>query len=160
MSSTRTTSISIRVGLPVQEAGPPLWLALSSNENSNADDEIHNSGDYEYDSDDDDDDDENIEPYGSRSLQWTKRYRRLIPYEEARRRVLKFGHRSKDDWDDCVSNGWQGQYVPARPDEMYAKEWVSWEEFLSIMRTYEETRDIVRNVLCLRSMDEYHIFVQ
>jgi hypothetical protein len=72
-----------------------------------------------------DDDDDDIKPYGNRSLAWTKRYRKLLPYEEARKRVLSFGHRSKEDWDECVENGWQGAYVPARPDEMYAKEWES-----------------------------------
>ena len=81
--------------------------------------------DDDEDSDDDEDDDDDIKPYGNRSLAWTKRYRKLLPYEEARKRVLSFGHRSKEDWDECVENGWQGAYVPARPDEMYAKEWES-----------------------------------
>jgi len=127
---------------------------------TNSDNNYYDNEEDDYNDDDDDDDDSTVQPYGNRSLQWTQRYRKLIPYEEARRRVLKFGHRSKEDWDECVMNGWQGQYVPARPDEMYATEWVSWEEFLGIMRTYEEAQQLVTQVLKIQSMDEYHIFVQ
>ena len=67
---------------------------------------------------DEQDEDDTIEPYLNRSLAWTLRYRKLNPYEKVRRRVLNFGNRSKEDWDECVANGWQGQYVPARPDLM------------------------------------------
>lgn len=64
-----------------------------------------------------------IKPYRNRSLAWTLRYRRLNPYERARARVISFGHRSKEDWDEAVSSGQLGQYVPNYPDEMYAPEW-------------------------------------
>jgi hypothetical protein len=110
--------------------------------------------------DDDDDEDGDIQPYGSRSLAWTKRYRKLIPYEKCRQRVIRFGHRNKADWDEAVSSGLLGAYVPARPDEMYAPEWVSWEEWLGLMRSYEETRHLAVNVLGLGSLDEYIIFVR
>lgn len=111
------------------------------------------------DDSDDDDEEDNIKPYGNRSLAWTKRYRKMIPYEAARKRVLKFGHRSKEDWDECVANGWQGQYVPARPDEMYEPEWVSWDEFLGLMRPYDEARHIAVNVLGLKDIDQYVLFI-
>ena len=67
--------------------------------------------DDENDDDDDDDDEEedNIKPYGNRSLAWTKRYRRLNPYDKCRARVLRFGHRSKEDWDEAASSGQLGQ---------------------------------------------------
>mmetsp|Transcript_26177 Transcript_26177/g.77456 ORF Transcript_26177/g.77456 Transcript_26177/m.77456 type:complete len:207 (-) Transcript_26177:50-670(-) len=118
-----------------------------------------NDTDEEF-SEDEDDEEEEIKPYGNRSLAWTKRYRRLNPYEKVRRRVLKFGHRSKADWDECVASGLQGQYVPARPDEMFASEWTSWEEFLGLMRPYEETRNLAVNVLGLKSFDTYILFVR
>mmetsp|Transcript_49101 Transcript_49101/g.72954 ORF Transcript_49101/g.72954 Transcript_49101/m.72954 type:complete len:237 (+) Transcript_49101:35-745(+) len=108
----------------------------------------------------DDDDDVEIKPYGNRSLAWTKRYRRLNPYEKVRKRVIQFGHRSKEDWDECIASGQQGAYVPTRPDEMYAPEWVSWDEFLGLMRSFEETRHIAVNVLGLRSFDSYILFVR
>ena len=73
---------------------------------------------FDWDDDDEQDDDDIIQPYLNRSLAWTLRYRKLNPYEKVRRRVLSFGHRCKEDWDECVANGWQGQYVPARPDLM------------------------------------------
>ncbi|KAL3817573.1 hypothetical protein ACHAXA_010592 [Cyclostephanos tholiformis] len=94
------------------------------------------------------------------SLAWTLRYRRLNPYERARSRVISFGHRSKDDWDDAVSSGQLGQYVPSHPDEMYAIEWVSWDEWLGLMRTYDETRYMATNVLGLKCLGEYTSFVE
>lgn len=109
---------------------------------------------------DEDDDDDDIKPYGNRSLAWTKRYRKLNPYEKCRARVLRFGHRSKEDWDEAASSGQLGQYVPNRPDEMYALEWVSWDEFLGLMRSYEDTRHIAVNVLGLKTLDQYIIFVR
>ena len=50
--------------------------------------------------------------------------------------------------------------VPNRPDEMYAPEWVSWEEFLGLMRSYDETRHLAVNVLGLKSFDDYILFVR
>jgi hypothetical protein len=109
----------------------------------------------------DDDDDVAIKPYGNRSLAWTKRYRRLNPYETVRDRVIRhFGHRSKSDWDECVANGWQGQYVPSRPQEMYAPEWTGWDDFLGVMRNYTDCRHVAVHVLGLCSLDEYIIFVR
>jgi len=74
--------------------------------------------------DDDDDDETKIKPYRNRSLAWTKRYRTLNPYEKVRARVINnFGHRCKEDWDEAMSSGLLGQYVPNYPEEMYAPEW-------------------------------------
>ena len=50
--------------------------------------------------------------------------------------------------------------VPNRPDEMYAPEWVSWEEFLGLMRSYEDTRNLAVNVLGLKTYDNYILFVR
>ena len=80
-----------------------------------ADDSDDNGNDrgknaYNDDGEDDDDDEaEIIKPYGNRSLAWTKRYRRLNPYEKCRARVLRFGHRSKEDWDEAAASGQLGQ---------------------------------------------------
>lgn len=120
-----------------------------------------NNDHHDDDIDDEDDDDNTIKPYGNRSLAWTKRYRRLNPYEKVRDRVIRnFGHRSKQDWDECVANGWHGQYVPSRPHEMYQPEWTSWDDFLGIMRDYQDCRHLAVHVLGLRSLDEYIIFVR
>ncbi|KAL7514377.1 hypothetical protein ACHAXN_011558 [Cyclotella atomus] len=101
-----------------------------------------------------------IKPYRNRSLAWTLRYRRLNPYERARARVISFGHRSKEDWDEAVSSGQLGQYVPNYPDEMYAPEWDSWDEWLGLMRSYNETKEIATKVLKLNSLDDYLNFVR
>ena len=107
-----------------------------------------------------DDDELAIKPYRNRSLSWTLRYRTLNPYEKVRARVISFGHRSKDDWDEAVSSGQLGQYVPSYPDEMYAPEWVSWDEWLGLMRSYEDTKNLATNILGLKSLDDYLLFVK
>lgn len=94
--------------------------------------------------------------YGNRSLSWTNRYRKLLPYEYARNLVMSLGLRSREEWEEQI----KGPYVPNRPDEMYADDWVSWDEFLGIMRSYDETQYIVQQVLHLGSMDEYTVFVE
>jgi hypothetical protein len=127
-----------------------------------------NGSDPRDDDDDDDDDDEDDDddsasillPYRNRSLGWTKRYRKLNSYEQCRQRVLQFGHRSKQDWDEAMESGQLGSYVPSHPDEMYAPEWVSWEEWLGLMRSYEDTRNLAVHVLRLKSLDDYIIFVR
>jgi hypothetical protein len=114
----------------------------------------------DYDDDDDDDDEPKVRPYRNRSLAWTLRYRRLNPYENARARVISFGMRSKDDWDEAMSSGQLGQYVPSYPDEMYAPEWVSWDEWLGLMRDYNETRNLATNILGLKCLNDYLVFVK
>lgn len=140
--------------------GMPFIVRLSGSASSNEEEELEECDDDYEDDDDDYDDDVPIKPYGNRSMAWTRRYRRLNPYEKVRNRVLTFGHRHKEDWDDCVASGLQGAYVPQRPDEMYADQWVSWDEFLGVMRSYEDTRQLAVNVLGLKSLDEYIIFVR
>lgn len=108
----------------------------------------------------DDDDEQTVKPYRNRSLAWTNRYRKLNPYEKVRARVIHFGHRSKDDWDDAASSGQLGQYVPTYPDEMYAPEWVSWDEWLGLMRSYDDTKNLATNILGLKSLDDYLLFAK
>jgi hypothetical protein len=110
---------------------------------------------------DEDDDEEAPKAYGNRSLKWTERYRRVLPYERARLIAMSLGLRGKEDWDDHLEDGivFRGPYLPTRPNEMYADDWVSWDEFLGVMRGYDDARRIVRDVLHLRNMDEYRAFV-
>lgn len=123
--------------------------------------QLKNNVDAAAEDDDNDDDHEpTIKPYRNRSLAWTQRYRKLNPYEKARARVISFGHRSKDDWDEAASSGQLGQYVPTYPDEMYAPEWVGWDEWLGLMRGYNETQQLAVHILGLKSLDEYYIFVK
>lgn len=105
---------------------------------------------------DDDEIDEDEKAYGNRSLSWTNRYRKLLPYEYARNRVMSWGLRSKEEYQAEI----KGPYLPRRPEEMYASDWISWEEFLGVMRPYEDAQHIVQNVLRLSSKEEYDIFVQ
>ena len=130
---------------PVRELILPVF-AESNDEDEN----------YDYD----DEDWQSIKPYRNRSLAYTLRYRKLQPYEMVRARVINFGHRSKDDWDDAVASGQLGQYVPSYPDEMYASEWVSWEEWLGIMRSYNDTKNLATTILDLKSLDDYLLFVK
>ena len=129
-----------------------IWLSESNHDDDDDDDE--------KEEDCDDDELETIKPYRNRSLSWTLRYRKLNPYEKARARVLGFGHRSKADWDEAVSSGQLGQYVINHPDEMYAPEWSGWEEWLGLMRSYNDTKNLATNILGLKTLDEYLIFVK
>jgi hypothetical protein len=110
-----------------------------------------------------DDDDEVIQTaYGNRSLAWTNRYRKLIPYATVRLQAMGMGLRSKEDWEEFIQDGIcaRGPYIISRPDEMYQEEWVSWEEFLGVMRPYEDTKQIVQSVLKLKNMEDYKKFVK
>lgn len=113
--------------------------------------------------DDNDEEEENSSsPYGSRSLSWTNHYRKLLPYEHARRAAMSLGLRCKQDWDDYLLDGKHafGPYMPNRPDEMYMEDWESWDEFLGVMRSYDDARWMVQNVLRLDNMDDYRAFVK
>jgi hypothetical protein len=44
--------------------------------------------------------------------------------------------------------------------EMSQEEWVSWDEFLGVMRPYGETKQLVRSVLELKSMEDYRTFIK
>ena len=106
-------------------------------------------------------DDDHPEAYRSRSLRWTNQYRKLIPYEKARQSIMEMGFTCKQDWDDYMADGkvYHGPYLPNHPDEMYADEWVSWDEFLGLMRPYDETRELVQTVLKLQNLEEYTRFI-
>jgi hypothetical protein len=90
-------------------------------------------------------------------MEWTQKYRKLIPYEHARIRAMGLGISSKEEYDKFRSS--YGPYLPTRPHEMYKEEWTSWGEFLGAMGSYESTQVIVRNVLKLTSMEAYLEFV-
>jgi len=113
------------------------------------------------DSSDDYDDEEDVQPYGNRTLHWTKRYRRLVPYEAARRTAMRLGLRSKEEWEDIRQFGkaFHGAHAVSRPDLMYAKEWISWDEFLGVMRPYAEAKYMVK-ILDIRNMEDYQAFVK
>lgn len=99
--------------------------------------------------------------YGNQSLEWTNKYRSVIPYEKARQAVMDLGLRSKEEWDEYVADGkvYHGPYLPNHPDKMYEHEWVSWDEFLGLMRPYNEAQHIVQHVLQLKNMNDYERFV-
>ena len=91
--------------ITVEGTTTPTHLYASKGSDKDLDcDNIHNEDD-----DNDNDDEVEIKPYGNRSLAWTQRYRRLNPYEKCRARVLRFGHRSKEDWDEAAASGQLGQ---------------------------------------------------
>ena len=99
--------------------------------------------------------------YGNRSLSWTQRYRNLFPYESARKSVIELGLRSKFEWDEYIENGkeFHGPYLPNHPDEMYRDDWESWDEWLGIMRDYDDCRRMVR-FLQLEGFQDYKEFVR
>jgi hypothetical protein len=122
--------------------------------------DTNNHSDLVQSQGDDEEEDEIPKPYRRRSIGWSNTYRRIIPYEQARQAVLKMGFISKEDWDESVADGRVNPYVPNHPDEMYANEWVSWDEFLGLRRSYEETQNMVQTVLHLHTLEEYTRFVR
>lgn len=152
---TRTSAFCISDLRPwsLRKLQPCQFLYIKK-ESSNEDDDCN---------DDDEDDDESQllqQPYRNRSLAWTNRYRTLLPYEQARAKVIAMGFYSKLDWDDYIADGSNGPYLPNHPDEMYAADWVSWEEFLGLMRCHDEARDLVQHVLALRTLEDYTRFIE
>ena len=107
------------------------------------------------------DDDNDITPYKDRSLAWTKRYRKLIPYEAARLTAMRLGLCSEEEWEDIRQFGkaFHGAHLVSRPDLMYQKEWIIWEEFLGAMRPYDEAKELVHS-LNIQNMDDYVEFVK
>jgi hypothetical protein len=111
--------------------------------------------------DDDNNDDENeIQlPYRNRSLAWSNRYRKLIPYDQVRAKVIAMGFYSKDDWDEFISDGRNGPYIPSHPDQMYSTDWTGWEDFLGLMRDHDDAIYIVQHILKLQTLEEYTTFI-
>ena len=134
----------------------PTLSTLHSSSETNTEPAVATSND---DSPDDADDD--ITPYRNRDLAYTRKYRRLVPYKAARLTAMRLGLRSKEEWDDIRQFGraFHGAHLVAYPNEMYAKEWVSWEEFLGVMRPYDEVKDMVQNELKLKTMEEYRAYI-
>ena len=101
-------------------------------------------------------DEENTIPYRNRSLAWTNRYRTLIPYEKARQEAISMGFYSKEEWDEYVADGkkYHGPYLPSHPDKMYPDDFESWEDFLGLMRSYEDAKQMVQTVLRIQTLEE------
>lgn len=110
-----------------------------------------------------------VEASGSQPLRysnrpkWRKRFRRFLPFDEARRCAQALGFESKEDWDDWVSEGkkspFLGPYMPSDPEAMYAEEWQGWDDFLGVILKFDEARDVVR-VLGLQNQEEWFRFAE
>lgn len=138
-------------------------IPTTSKAGAGTDDEMFSEEEHRH-HDEHENEDEEIEQtaYGNRSLFWTRKYRTLIPYEHARRRAIGLGLRSKEEWNEYLEDGnlEHGSYLPNNPEEMYQEEWTGWDDFLGIMRPYEEARHIVKSVLKLKTMEEYKQFIK
>ena len=81
---------------------------------------------------------------------WSARYRKLLPFAEARKTVRSIGFRSKEDWDEWVAEGkslpWLGPYMPSQPNLMYADDWLGWDDWLGTMLPFEEARACARQL--------------
>jgi hypothetical protein len=74
---------------------------------------------------------------------------------------MQLGLQSKEEWDEYVADGksYHGPYLPNNPEEMYALDWVGWEDFLCVTRSYNESKALLRDVLKLQSEQEYTAFI-
>jgi protein tyrosine phosphatase len=123
------------------------------------DQKITNSRNEDDDDDDDDESDAQL-PYRNRSLAWSNRYRNLIPYDQVRTKVIAMGFYSKDDWDEFISDGKNGPYIPSHPDQMYATDWTGWDDFLGLIRDHDDASHIVQHILKLHTLEDYTRFIQ
>lgn len=86
---------------------------------------------------------------------WRAKYRRLLPFHEARQAVRSIGFSSREEWDDWVADGksapWLGPYMPswwrlvaeesermaelrvaARPHIVYEDQWRGYDDWLGV----------------------------
>lgn len=92
---------------------------------------------------------------------WRAKYRRLLPFHVARTAARTLGF-DRAAWDEWVAEGKSapslGPYMPSAPDEMYAAEWLGWDDWLGCMRTYEDARAEVRK-FGIATQEEWWRFV-
>lgn len=73
--------------------------------------------------------------------------------------VHKMGIQSKDEWDDLLQDGGVGPYIPNYPDQMYCNEWESWDDFLGVMKSYNDTKYIIQSILHINTIQQYNTFI-
>ncbi|CAE7943157.1 nadsyn1 [Symbiodinium sp. KB8] len=104
----------------------------------------------------------NSSSYASRP-NWRKRYRRVLPFDEARRCVQAIGFGNREEWDEWVAEGkkspFLGPYVPSDPEAMYAEEWQGWDDFLGCILPFSKAR-LVSRMLGLQSQEAWYTFVE
>lgn len=104
----------------------------------------------------------NSSSYASRP-NWRKRYRRVLPFDEARRCVQAIGFGNREEWDEWVAEGkkspFLGPYVPSDPEAMYAEEWQGWDDFLGCILPFSKAR-LVSRMLGLQSQEAWYAFVE
>eukprot|EP00966_Prymnesium_polylepis_P001311 29960-Prymnesium_polylepis.1 len=72
------------------------------------------------------------------------RGRRIIPFATAREAVQRLSLRDEQEWCRWVEDNKPGitshrrWYLPDHPDEVYIEEWLSWDDWLGVMRPYDE----------------------
>lgn len=94
----------------------------------------------------------------SKRPKWKRRYRQVLPFEEARKCAQMLNFDTKEEWDEWVDEGkrspFLGPYVPSDPEAMYAEEWTSWDDFLGVFLPFEEAREYARG-LKINSMKQW-----
>mmetsp|Transcript_32965 Transcript_32965/g.77021 ORF Transcript_32965/g.77021 Transcript_32965/m.77021 type:complete len:244 (-) Transcript_32965:128-859(-) len=69
--------------------------------------------------------------------------KRIFSWIEARRYAHSFGFETREEYQEY---GCPGAYsLPKKPDEVYAKEWVDWDDWLGTMLPFEEARERSRS---------------
>jgi hypothetical protein len=52
------------------------------------------------------------------------------PFSEAREYVRSLGFKHREEWYKWCRSGEKPDYIPARPDVAYEKDWISWGDWL------------------------------
>jgi hypothetical protein len=91
------------------------------------------------------------------------RGRRIIPFATAREAVQRLSLRDEQEWCRWVEDNKPGitshrrWYLPDHPDEVYIEEWLSWDDWLGVMRPYDEAVRVV-SALNITSQQQWWTF--
>ena len=90
----------------------------------------------------------------------SKRPRKVLnslPFEEAREMARSMGLTSYEEWSEYACPG--TYRLPRNPDEVWADEWLGWDDWLGVPLSFEEAQAAVRSA-GLRSEADYRAFKQ
>ena len=77
----------------------------------------------------------------------------LYSFEEARKIARGHGFETKEEFMEYDCPG--AYQVPKNPDDVWKDEWRGWDDFLGIMLSFEEGREVARDITGIRTMEDY-----
>jgi hypothetical protein len=82
-----------------------------------------------------------------------KKKRALYSFSEARKVARGHGFSSKEEFMNYVCPG--AYQLPKNPEEVWSKDWASWDDFLGIPLDFEEARKVARGLVNVETEMQY-----